>query len=329
MKTKKISHTNVIIDKVSFTIPILKSQRPKVLDRINNPTFYSDCSKKVFKNNKGRYKNDYQFTIADDCIISVNMYPINTQQNFLRLEYNPAKMDPKTKVKLRRFLLDLLALKTVKFIYYEANVTRIDLAIDIKGLNSQIYIYKPRFKESALERSESDENVIASQIIGSSNSDMRSILYNTTLPRAGQIVLTQYKGEYRLESRMRLRKARLCNLNNKLLKELTEHYFYNHQFLSDTKFDAGFIEAAKKSGLCHAMYHLSDNNRRRYRRYLEFYRVHPIDWKKLDFDQAHYRAFTSLVHPSFKDKELVAANKSLLRGGVSSYKRAIMVSKAA
>lgn len=42
----------------------------------------------------------------------------------------------------------------------------------------------------------------------------------------------------------------------------------------------------------------------------------PIDWDKLDFDLAHYRAFVSLVHPSFKDKALVKANKSILNGGV-------------
>jgi hypothetical protein len=309
------SQLTPFFDKVSFTYYIPEAFRNTVLQTINDPSFYVDYKRKVYPGSNGRYNNNYQFNVFDNITIEVSLYPINTNQNFIRVEYNPANLDVKGRLALRQFLVKLLGLSLAKNIYFEANVTRIDLTIDDYEMESNLYIYRPGSRVSSLYRPENDGGIL-SQVIGSDSSDIRVTLYDKDAQISGlpsEAGATSYQ---RLEIRYRLRGFTMTTLDSSLLDEFEKVRFYRAGFLEDDRFDTSFVKTAYKRGVTLAMAQMDDASRRRYRRYLEDYRVHPINMAHLNFDLAHYYAFRSLVHPDFKDKKMVKKQRSLLQGGV-------------
>ncbi len=293
---KPIIHKDqsLIFDKMAITVPINIRKRKLLLNKINTILSSSDYKIKVYGPNGGRYKNNYQVTIHNKITIELSMYPINKSHNFLRLEYNPAKLRKEGRKKLRTFLIKLLGIDCVKSIYFEASVTRLDLTLDIYDMEPDLYTYKKRVKQSDIFRQ--DNGDIASQVIGSNNSDTRITMYNKHLEQ-GEECKTNYQ---RIEVRLRRLDTTMANLSDDLLSEIKEIEFYNADFLKDARFAKRFKREVQAFGINAALMVLDDNTRRNYRRYLKDYRRYPIDLDNLDFDKAHRIALGSLLHPDYR-----------------------------
>ena len=311
-----ITESTPFFDKVSFTCKIPDQLKMVLLDKINDVNFYKKYNRKVYSNSGGWYKNNYQFKISGDITVELSLYPKDPDQNFLRAEYNPTKLGKKGRKQLRLFFIELLGVGLVKRVYFEANLTRIDITLDDYNMESNLYIYRPGSKVSSIYRHEDNEAII-SQIIGSDSSDIRVTLYDKEVQLSGE-KLEQHPTSYqRLEIRYRLRGYTMSTLDNSLLDEFSNIRFYRSTFLEDDRLDPSFIDLAFKHGITFAMSQIDDNTRRRYRRYLEVHRVYPINMADLNFNLAHYYALRSLVHTSFKDEKMVKKQRSLLQGGVS------------
>jgi hypothetical protein len=285
----------LIFDKVTFTFPIEEPTRLLLLDKINDPEFYGPYNRKVYKYSGGRYKNNYQFQIDEENTIELSLYPINKGHNFIRVEYNPTKLGKDGRKRLRTFLIQLLGIERVKTIYFEAIVTRLDLTLDVFNMETNLYLHKNRVHKSEIFRVEGSTQ-IASQVLGSDNSNCRVTMYDKNLEQNQQ----KDNNYQRIEVRLRKLNCNMDALNDDLLSEIEALNFFHADFLTDDRFTKKFKRAAKSQGLNYALTNLDDNTRRCYRRYLEDHRAYPIVTTDLDFDKAHRRALGSLLHPDFK-----------------------------
>jgi hypothetical protein len=288
----------LIFDKVTFTFPIDEDKRQSLLERINDPECYGSYNRKVYKRTGGRYKNNYQFTIHNGNTIELSLYPKNTNHNFSRVEYNPTNLGKEGRKALRTFLIKLLGIDIVKTIYFEATVTRLDLTLDVFNMVPNLYIHKNRVHQSEIFRVEGSNN-IETQILGSDHSNCRVTLYDKHLEQG------QQKGKddnyQRIEVRLRKLNCTMAALSDDLLVEIEALNFFHADFLTDGRFTKKFKREAHAQGLNFALMALTDDNkRRRYRRYLEDYRAYPIALDDLDFEKAHRRALSSLLHPDLR-----------------------------
>lgn len=295
----------LIFDKITFTFPIDEDKRQSLLERINDPSFYESYNRKVYKHTGGRYKNNYQFTIHNGNTIELSLYPINKSHNFIRVEYNPTKLGKEGRKALRTFLIKLLGIDIVKTIYFEATVTRLDLTLDVFNMEPNLYIHKNRVHQSEIFRVDGTNN-ISSQVLGSDNSNCRVTMYDKHLEQG------QQKGKnnnyQRIEVRLRKLNCTMAHLSDDLLVEIEALNFFHADFLTDGRFSKEFKREAKAQGLNFALTTLTDDNkRRRYRRYLEDYRAYPIALDDLDFDKAHHRALSSLLHPDLRGQTSYSA----------------------
>lgn len=311
-----IAESTPFFDKVSFTYKIPDQLKMRLLDKINDVGFYEKYNRKVYPGSHGWYKNNYQFSIYKNITVELSLYPKYPDQNFLRLEYNPAKLGKNGRKQLRSFLIELLGDILVKSIYFSSSVTRIDLTLDDYTMESNLYVYRPGSKVSSIYRHK-DNDTIISQIIGSDSSDIRVTLYDKEVQQTGKKSEPHPNSYQRLEIRYRLRGYTMETLDDSLMDEFENIRFYRSSFLADERFDPSFVALTFEHGLTEAMWKQNDLTRRRYRRYLEDHRVYPIVLSDLNFDLAHYYAFRSLVHPDFKDKRMVKKHRSLLQGGVA------------
>jgi len=295
MKTKK---QELIFDKITFTLPIEEDEREALLVRVNEPDFYQNYKRKVYRKTGGRYKNNYQFEIHDGNTIELSLYPINKSHNFLRVEYNPAKLGKDGRKALRKFLLKFLTVNLVKTIYFHAKVTRLDLTLDVYNMKPNLYIHKNRVKQSELHR---DDDVITSQIIGSDKSNCRITLYDKNIEQGNTDSGTTY---HRIEIRLRALDCSMHQLDANLLNEFAELNFFKASFLKEKRLSKKFRNRAYKHGLNSALNELDDNDRRCYRRYLEDHQVYPISLDDSDFEEAHKVALGSLVHTKYKENFL-------------------------
>src|SRR5664280_2112858 len=112
---------NLIFDKLSFTLPLTGLKKNQVLNRINNQEFRSKYGIRVHnsRNKRNRYKNNYSFPIDDHNSMIVSMYPIHTNHNFIRVEFNPDKLGRNGIIKARKLLVKLLGLDVTETIYFE------------------------------------------------------------------------------------------------------------------------------------------------------------------------------------------------------------------
>jgi hypothetical protein len=231
-------------------------------------------------------------------ILTPSLYPINKSHNFLRVEYNPAKLGEDGRKALRKFLLKLLTVDLVKTIYFHAKVTRLDLTLDVYNMRPNLYIHKNRVKQSELHR---DDGVMTSQIIGSDKSNCRITQYDKNIEQGNTGLGNAYQ---RIEIRLRALDCSMHELNEDLLKEFEKLNFFKASFLKDKGLSKKFRKRAYKHGLNSALNELDDNARRCYRRYLEDHQVYPISLNDSDFEEAHKVALGSLVHKKYKEEFL-------------------------
>ena len=97
------------------------------------------------------------------------------------------------------------------------------------------------------------------------------------------------------------------NLNEGLLKELKQLNFYSATLFDEVGFSKKFLNNVVNDGLNSALAKLDDNKRRRYKRYLDDYRVYPIALDNLNFEQARKEVLSSLIHLEYQDEYLDAA----------------------
>lgn len=294
---------NLIYDRISFTHYIPESKRPIVITRINNPDIYSGYNRRVFGTDFGRYNNNYQFDIHDGNTIFISLYPKNKNNNFLRVDYNPTKLQKDGRKELRRFLLKLIKVTLVKRIYFHARVTRLDLTLDVFNMEPNIYIHRNLIQCSEIIRDDETDR-IASQILGSDESNCRVTMYDKSLEQG----LSSEQGNHqRIEIRLRNLGSTMDQLTDELLVEFEKLNFFTGDFLHAKQFSESFCSNAYDNGLNTALYELHDDNqRRRYRRLLERYRAYPIsmDGADLNFDKAHNEALKSLIHLKYQAEVL-------------------------
>ncbi len=303
---------NLLYDKVSFTHDIPEDEREVVIDRINDPMVYGKYNRKVFGTgpSSGRYNNNYQFdmTDGDSKSIFLSLYPKNKNDNFLRVEYSPFNLKKDGRKELRLFLIKLITVDLVKLIYFNARVTRLDLTLDVFDMERDIYIHKNIVKCSEIIRDEETDR-LATQIIGSDASDCRVTMYDKSLEQGHKSGEGEAEGgnHQRIEIRLRNLSNTMDQLSDELLVEFEKLNFFTGGFLHDKQFSAEFCRNAYDNGLNTALYELHDDNqRRRYRRYLEKYRAYPIsmDGADLNFDKAHQQALKSLISRKYQAEVL-------------------------
>lgn len=300
---------NLLYDKISFTHYIPEDEREVVIDRINDPMVYGNYNRKVFGvgPTSGRYNNNYQFDMTDgnSKSISLSLYPKNKNNNFLRVEYSPYNLKKDGRKELRLFLIKLITVDLVKLIYFNARVTRLDLTLDVFDMEPNIYIHKNTFKYSEIRRV-IETGRIATQIIGSDTSNCRVTMYDKILEQGCE--RSDRDGNHqRIEIRLRNLDNTMDQFSDELLIEFEKLNFFTGSFLQDKQFSEEFCRNAYDNGLNIALYELHDDNqRRRYRRYLESYRAYPIsmDAVDLDFDKAHQQALKSLIHRKYQAEVL-------------------------
>ncbi|MBD9354825.1 hypothetical protein [Methylomonas albis] len=104
----------------------------------------------------------------------------------------------------------------------------------------------------------------------------------------------------RIEYCLRGLRCSMYGLNSDLLKHLIKIKFYRNDFLTDTRFSKAFRSDTISNGLNFAFNQCNRNLRLRYRRYIDEYRVYPINVDGLDFDLARDRVFKHLKHNEYE-----------------------------
>ncbi len=294
---------NLIYDKISFTIPIKESERMNVIKRISNNDFYP-LIKQVYidRPDKGRYKNNYEFTYNGNSI-SIALYPIKKTNNFVRVEYNPHKLGKDGRIVLRTFLIALLGRDVVKEIYFSARVTRLDLTMDIRGLEPHYYIHKAGVKYGKLNRD--DQGQLNSQILGTGKSNCRITFYDKNVELTSKGKDTEDTPYQRLELRLRNLNCPMAELDEKLLAHFQKINLFDHSFLEDDRFSDRFKKNAYKDGF-NIVFNKIYNDKRatlnRYKKYLADYQVFPISLEGISFEATHKKALGSLLHPDYRHR---------------------------
>ncbi|MDP2904410.1 MAG: hypothetical protein Q8N96_15100 [Methylovulum sp.] len=291
----------LIIDMIAFTSPIKDKKKMSLINRINSPDLKESYKIKVYGSNYGRYNNNYKVEIYDGNSIELSMYPINKSHNFIRIKYNPAKLGKVGRKKLRRFLIKLLGLDILKTLYFHATVTRLDLTLDVFNMEPNLYIHKSKVSRSAIFRAKNGD--IASQIVGSDQSDCRVTMYDKTLEQ-GHKENGRSANYQRIEIRMRELNCTMAELTDDLMREFEKLNFFCDEFFDDAGFSENFKDDVYDNGLNFALSQLDDNSRRRYRRYLKDNQVYPISLECVSFNEAHREAFSSLIHLEYRDEFL-------------------------
>lgn len=297
MKSKH--RTEVFFDKVSVTLRIKESNRLKVKDNLiklkdepNNRAVNkvdSDCNDYydyLVKHYRGeRYGNIFDFRIPIDSKKSyfnfkVSIYPVNKSQNFIKFEFNPAKLGEDGGFKIRAILIKILGVKLARTVFYEARLTRLDTTIDCYSAVDKFYMYMKGVSCSEIIRGADDE--IQSQICGSDQSDVRVTAYDKA-EQTKQLhgVDADSVSWVRLEIVNRDLGFAMAEIRDKLKNQFKKLSFYRDDFLADTYFDDDFLVAAQADGLNAALSQLHRNDRKRYLRQLKQYAFDPFKLSKL------------------------------------------------
>lgn len=296
--------TKVFFDKVSFTFHIVESKRLKLkgnlfqisnnepnnraVNRVNSDKYDNDDYRvKHYKEKNGRYNHTFDIDIPIHSNLQqgyfnfkVSIYPKNKSHNFIRFEFNPAKLGEDGERKLRRLLIKILGVKLARTVFYEARLTRLDTTIDCHSPIGKYYMYMKGVSCSEIIRGTDGE--IQSQICGSDQSDIRVTLYDKA-EQTKQVygVDAESVSCIRLEIVNRDLGFSMVDIREKLENHFKKLSFYRDDFLADTYFDGDFLAAAQADGLNTALSQLHRNDRKRYLRRLEKYAFDPFKLRKL------------------------------------------------
>lgn len=302
MKSKH--RTEVFFDKVSVTLPIVESKRIKAKDNIfqllnnepnnravnkvnSDPYDIDDCRVKHYRETKGRYNHTFDIDIPIHSNLQqgyfnfkVSIYPKNKSHNFIRFEFNPAKLGEDGERRLWRLLIKILGVKLARTVFYEARLTRLDTTIDCHSPIGKYYMYMNRVSCSEIIRGADD--AIQSQICGSDQSDIRVTAYDK-VEQTKQVygVDAESLSCVRLEIVNRDLGFAMADIREKLVNHFKKLSFYRDDFLADEYFDDDFLLAVQANGLNAALSQLHRNERKRYLRRLEQYVFDPFKLGRL------------------------------------------------
>lgn len=306
MNTDNQINCRLLFDKIAFTMAIEDDKKMPLLDTINNEYFFSKYERKVYSDSNGRYKNNYQFTIHNNNTIEVSLYPKNKRHNFFRIEFNPDKLGKEGLIKLRRFLIKLLGKIVVRNIYYHASITRLDLTLDVDNLLKQPYIYRPKAIKSDIYRN--DRGSVLSQVVGSERSACMITMYDKDIEQNIKGYSSPLKNTKRIEIRLRDLKSTMYSLNDSLMKQLHNIYFFNSDFLYDKSFNEYFLSNIEACGVNHALNNLHNSKlRRQYLNKLKAYRLVLIDLNQLNFYSTKAKYMKGFIHKKYSSEILKKA----------------------
>ncbi len=304
MKSKY--RTEVFFDKVSFTFHIVEGKRPKLkgnlfqlsnnepnnraVNRVNSDQYDNvDYRVKHYKEKNGRYNHTFDIDIPihsnlqqgysskeDHFNLKVSIFPKNKSHNFIRFEFNPAKLGTDGELKLRGLLIKILGMRMARTVFYEARLTRLDTTIDCYSAVDKFYMYMKGVSCSEIKRPADDE--IQSQICGSDQSDIRVTAYDKAEQTKRQLhsVDAESVSWVRLEIVNRDLGFSMAEIREKLELQFKKLSFYRDDFLADEYFDDDFLATVHAEGLNAALSRLSRNDRKRYLRRLEHYAFDPF-----------------------------------------------------
>lgn len=289
---------DLIFDKLAVTIPLSEFNSERTFNRLVHEKIYQHYNGRVYGNNDGGYKNNYRLDIHEKNSVLVSIYPIDPNNNFFRIEYNPNKLGREGRILLRKCLQNILGKQVVRKIYFHATVTRLDLTLDVRDMVPDLYILIDRARNSEIYRDINGK--ILTQKLGSDRSDCRITMYD----KNAELNNADTNNYQRIEIRLRNLQCTMHELNADLLRHFNKIQFYNAGFLADDRFDKQFVVDANLNGLNFALSKCSRNARLCYRRYLETYREFPINVDELDFEATRRRALKNLIHIPYRDEFL-------------------------
>lgn len=296
--------TKVFFDMVSFTVPIVESRRLKVKDNLfqllnsepnnrvvnrvdSDPYDISDCRVKHYREINGRYNHTFHIDIPIHSNLQqsyfnfkVSIYPKNKSHNFIRFEFNPAKLGEDGERKLRHLLIKILGVKLARTVFYEARLTRLDTTIDCYSAVDNYYMYMKGVSCSKIECGV--DRKIQSQICGSDRSDVRVTAYDKA-KQTKQLhgVDADSVSWFRLEIENRDLGYTMADIREKLELQFKKLSFYRADFLADMYFDDDFLFAVQTDGLNVALNQLPRNDRKRFLRRLKQYVFDPFKLSSL------------------------------------------------
>lgn len=296
--------TDVFFDKVSVTLPIVESNRLTVKDKLikllkngpnnrivnrvnSDPHDINDYRVKLYPEMNGRYNHTFHIDIPIHSNLqqgyfnfSVSIYPKNKSHNFIKFEFNPAKLGEDGERKLRRLLIKILGVKLARTVFYEARLTRLDTTIDCHSAVDNYYMYMKGVSCSKIECGV--DRKIQSQICGSDRSDVRVTAYDKA-KQTKQLhgVDADSVSWFRLEIENRDLGFSMAEIREKLELQFKKLSFYRDDFLADEYFDDDFLLAVQANGLNAALSQLHRNDRKRFLRRLKQYVFDPFKLSRL------------------------------------------------
>ena len=278
---------SVLIDKLSFTLPVPPKFRMKVKNRLLEGIKYFKSKNIPAKHypNQERCGNIFKFTLRTDTVegffdLKISIYPMNKNHNFFRVEFNPNKLGSKGGRKIMKILIKVLGIDIAATVFTEGRVTRLDLALDIRKPLGNYFFFMKGLQQSEIYLDA--DGAVESQILGSPKSNKkRFTLYNKAVEQS--LVNTGDKHWWRLEFVLRNLEYPVAGFDAGLLKHFQEILFFSHEILDDDSFGRRFLRQVVKHGLNSALHPLDRNVKDRYLRRLAKHEIHPVDLQRLGF----------------------------------------------
>ena len=150
----------LILDMMTVTMDVKSVEKQwKIIDQIKS---YRDerVTKQYMANHcKSNYHNTWRFTVnpkeGKPFTVKLSYSPIDAQskhgkRKFLRIEFNPRAVGGDRMWIFRKVLSRLLGKDILQQLWEEAIVTRVDFALDFKGIEEELYLYKTTARSSSI-----------------------------------------------------------------------------------------------------------------------------------------------------------------------------------
>jgi len=249
--------SNLFIDKLSLTRFVPVTHREKVLSNfellktyLTGNSFqwsYYDKEYNLYKKRiRVKIKTKYY---AGDCEVHLLIEPTRANDiRFFKVEWNPSLLNTKEeRAILKEFIVKLLGSKLASTLYYDAVITRLDLALDIYDEINNVDLYmKAGSSELHLTA-----GIVTGQVIGK---NPRLLIYDKIIQLKSKGIDSPFKNHYRYEIMQRDLRYSIDQMPQKLKNPFKNVRFFDSHFLFDNDiedgaFDNKFLNIARSSGL--------------------------------------------------------------------------------
>lgn len=221
-----------VVDKFACTLPI-KSKEDQVGTKAN--IMYLKESMHCKKVNSTTYDLSFSFGLTDQSAVLVQAAPYSHGMNFLRLEFNPAKIGETGADTLVGQILPVLFPHGIP----APRITRFHVAVDFKGVKADgILLYAPGFRKhqsfyaskGGVGSAYALPNSVGSQYAGSHTSDMQIVIYDKQAEAKLAYPCTRVEFKYEPSQGTTFDALRMMNLFAKVklyrvqaLEDITSH----------------------------------------------------------------------------------------------------------